>query len=65
MPLQKEEGKPEAPRQPPQIVRELPPDLGNIHESQTLHLEAQILPVDDNQLKVTLQFLFFTILPHF
>uniref|UniRef100_A0A183EMB0 Ig-like domain-containing protein n=1 Tax=Gongylonema pulchrum TaxID=637853 RepID=A0A183EMB0_9BILA len=52
MPLQPPDERPEAPRMAPQIVRPLPPQLDSIHESQTLHLEAQILPVDDNQLKV-------------
>ncbi|OZC07058.1 hypothetical protein X798_05950 [Onchocerca flexuosa] len=52
MPLQVPDERPEAPRMAPQIVRTLPPQLDNVHESQTLHLEAQILPVDDNQLKV-------------
>ncbi|VDK66159.1 unnamed protein product, partial [Onchocerca ochengi] len=52
MPLQSPDERPEAPRMAPQIVRTLPPQLDNVHESQTLHLEAQILPVDDNQLKV-------------
>ncbi|CAG9532190.1 unnamed protein product [Cercopithifilaria johnstoni] len=52
MPLQLPDERPEAPRMAPKIVRPLPPQLDNVHESQTLHLEAQILPVDDNQLKV-------------
>uniref|UniRef100_A0A915PRJ2 Ig-like domain-containing protein n=1 Tax=Setaria digitata TaxID=48799 RepID=A0A915PRJ2_9BILA len=52
MPLQAPDERPEAPRMAPKIVRALPPQLENIHESQTLHLEAQILPVDDNQLQV-------------
>nr|CDQ05422.1 BMA-KETN-1, isoform j [Brugia malayi] len=52
MPLQSPDERPEAPRMAPRIVRTLPPQMDNIHESQTLHLEAQILPVDDNQLKV-------------
>ncbi|KAM3716725.1 Kettin [Dirofilaria immitis] len=52
MPLQLPDERPEAPRMAPKIVRTLPSQLNNVHESQTLHLEAQILPVDDNQLKV-------------
>lgn len=55
MPLQPAEERPEAPRIAPQIVRPLPPTIDNVHESQTLHLEAQIQPVDDNQLKVILR----------
>ena len=54
MPLQRADERPEVPRMVPQIVRPLPPKLENVHESQTLHMEAQILPVDDNQLKVNL-----------
>lgn len=53
MPLQLPDERPEAPRMAPKIVRTLPSQLENVHESQTLHLEAQILPVDDNQLKVS------------
>lgn len=52
MPLQLSHERPEPPRMAPKIVQNLPPQLDNVHESQTLHLEAQILPVDDNQLKV-------------
>ncbi|VDK72603.1 unnamed protein product [Litomosoides sigmodontis] len=51
MPLRLPDERPEAPRMAPKIVRALPSQLDNVHESQTLHLEAQILPVDDNQLK--------------
>ncbi|KAK0408252.1 hypothetical protein QR680_003855 [Steinernema hermaphroditum] len=43
---------PEAPKQTPQISRPLPPSLDAVHESQTLHLEAQVTPVDDNTLRV-------------
>lgn len=52
MPLQSSDERPEIPRIAPQIIRTLPLKLENVHESQTLHLEAQIMPVDDNQLKV-------------
>uniref|UniRef100_F1KPJ7 Titin n=1 Tax=Ascaris suum TaxID=6253 RepID=F1KPJ7_ASCSU len=52
MPLQPPDERPEAPRMAPQIVRPLPPHMESVHESQTLHLEAQILPIDDNKLKV-------------
>ncbi|VDK45179.1 unnamed protein product [Anisakis simplex] len=52
MPLQPPDERPEAPRMAPQIVRALPQQMDSVHESQTLHLEAQILPVDDNKLKV-------------
>lgn len=58
MPLQLPDERPEAPRMAPKIVRTLPSQLDNVHESQTLHLEAQILPVDDNQLKVSYIVLF-------
>uniref|UniRef100_A0A0N5ALN5 Immunoglobulin I-set domain protein n=1 Tax=Syphacia muris TaxID=451379 RepID=A0A0N5ALN5_9BILA len=52
MPLQKVE-QPEKPLPvAPQIVKTLPAVLDHIYESQTLHLEAQILPIDDNDLKV-------------
>ncbi|VDN06754.1 unnamed protein product [Thelazia callipaeda] len=52
MPLQPADKHPEAPRVAPRIVRPLPPQVNHVHESQTLHLEAQISPVDDNQLEV-------------
>uniref|UniRef100_A0A0N5C356 Ig-like domain-containing protein n=1 Tax=Strongyloides papillosus TaxID=174720 RepID=A0A0N5C356_STREA len=37
---------------PPQITVQLPPSFDNIKESQTLHLEVQCLPINDNTLKV-------------
>ncbi|VDM48878.1 unnamed protein product [Toxocara canis] len=45
MPLQPPEERPEAPRMASQIVRAPPPQVDNVHESQTLHLEAQIPPL--------------------
>ncbi|MFH4979231.1 hypothetical protein AB6A40_005940, partial [Gnathostoma spinigerum] len=51
-PLQPADERPEAPKVAPQIVRHLPPTIEKVHESQTLHLEAQITPIDDNELKV-------------
>jgi len=44
--------EPDEPPQPPQIVKPLPPKFDNVHESQTLHLEAQIMPIKDDTLKV-------------
>lgn len=46
------EERPEEPKGAPQIVTPLPPSLDKIHETQTLHLEAQILPVNDPSLKI-------------
>jgi hypothetical protein len=48
--------EPEEPPQAPQIVKHLQPKFENVHESQTLHIEAQILPVNDNTLKVIVSF---------
>uniref|UniRef100_A0A1I8A3Q1 Ig-like domain-containing protein n=1 Tax=Steinernema glaseri TaxID=37863 RepID=A0A1I8A3Q1_9BILA len=50
-PRPKPEEAPEVPKQTPQISRPLPPSLESVHESQTLHLEAQVTPVDDNTLR--------------
>ncbi|TKR69858.1 hypothetical protein L596_021954 [Steinernema carpocapsae] len=50
-PRPKAEEAPEAPKQAPQIARPLPPTIDSVHESQTLHLEAQVTPVDDNTLR--------------
>ncbi|KAK6027796.1 immunoglobulin I-set domain protein [Ostertagia ostertagi] len=50
-PLQRVEPAPEKPKEVPQILRGLPPKFDIVHESQTLHLEVQVTPVDDNTLK--------------
>ncbi|WKY10685.1 hypothetical protein Q1695_002781 [Nippostrongylus brasiliensis] len=50
-PLQRVEPAPEKPKEMPQILKGLPPSFDIVHESQTLHLEAQVSPVDDNTLK--------------
>ncbi|VDO27823.1 unnamed protein product [Haemonchus placei] len=55
-PLQRVEPAPEKPKEMPQILKGLPPKFDIVHESQTLHLEVQVSPVDDNTL--TYQWLF-------
>uniref|UniRef100_A0A7I4YU80 Ig-like domain-containing protein n=1 Tax=Haemonchus contortus TaxID=6289 RepID=A0A7I4YU80_HAECO len=55
-PLQRVEPAPEKPKEVPQILKGLPPKFDIVHESQTLHLEVQVSPVDDNTL--TYQWLF-------
>ncbi|VDO67652.1 unnamed protein product [Heligmosomoides polygyrus] len=50
-PLQRVEPAPEKPKEVPQILKGLPPTFETVHESQTLHLEVQVSPVDDNTLK--------------
>ncbi|VDM78989.1 unnamed protein product [Strongylus vulgaris] len=50
-PQQRAEPPPEKPKEQPQILKGLPPKFDVVHESQTLHLEAQVAPVDDNTLK--------------
>ncbi|PIO69613.1 immunoglobulin I-set domain protein, partial [Teladorsagia circumcincta] len=50
-PLQRVEPAPEKPKEVPQILRGLPPKFDIVHESQTLHLEVQVSPIDDNTLK--------------
>ncbi|ETN87097.1 hypothetical protein NECAME_01255 [Necator americanus] len=50
-PQQRAEPPPEKPKEQPSIIKGLPPKFDVVHESQTLHLEAQVAPVDDNTLK--------------
>ncbi|EYC08130.1 hypothetical protein Y032_0067g131 [Ancylostoma ceylanicum] len=50
-PQQRAEPAPEKPKEQPQILKGLPPKFDIVHESQTLHLEAQVAPIDDNTLK--------------
>ncbi|KJH46031.1 immunoglobulin I-set domain protein [Dictyocaulus viviparus] len=50
-PCQRAEPAPEKPKEQPAILKPLPPKLDVVHESQTLHLEAQVYPTDDNSLK--------------
>ncbi|RCN50589.1 immunoglobulin I-set domain protein [Ancylostoma caninum] len=50
-PQQRAEPAPDKPKEQPQILKGLPPKFDVVHESQTLHLEAQVAPVDDNTLK--------------
>ncbi|VDL71694.1 unnamed protein product [Nippostrongylus brasiliensis] len=49
------EPAPEKPKEMPQILKGLPPSFDIVHESQTLHLEAQVSPVDDNTLKFLIE----------
>ncbi|GMT09920.1 hypothetical protein PFISCL1PPCAC_1217, partial [Pristionchus fissidentatus] len=51
-PQMRAEPVPDAERVAPSIVKPLPPRMDTLHESQTLHLEAQISPIDDNSLIV-------------
>jgi len=53
-PKMRPEDIPEGPKQAPQFIQHLvePPD---IKEGQNVHLECQLLPVDDPELKVTAQ----------
>uniref|UniRef100_A0A1I7XKV9 Titin n=1 Tax=Heterorhabditis bacteriophora TaxID=37862 RepID=A0A1I7XKV9_HETBA len=53
-PHQRAEPAPDKPKQQPTIVKPLPASFDVVHESQTLHLEAQVTPVDDNTLKVSI-----------
>ncbi|CAJ0586229.1 unnamed protein product, partial [Mesorhabditis spiculigera] len=50
-PQQRAEPAPDAPKEAPRIVQGLPSGAQNVHESQTLHLEAQVSPIDDNQMR--------------
>ncbi|CAB3397921.1 unnamed protein product [Caenorhabditis bovis] len=50
-PYQRAEPLPEKEKEMPQILRSLPDKIDAVHESQTLHLEAQISPIDDNTMK--------------
>lgn len=50
-PRPKAEEPPEAEKQAPQIKVQLA-GVGDVSETQSLHLEAQYTPVDDNTLKV-------------
>ncbi|GMR57574.1 hypothetical protein PMAYCL1PPCAC_27769, partial [Pristionchus mayeri] len=49
-PMMRAEPQPDAERVAPSIP--LPASMDTLHESQTLHLEAQISPIDDNSLIV-------------
>ncbi|CAI4222564.1 unnamed protein product [Auanema sp. JU1783] len=50
-PVQRAEPTAEQEKQAPAIVKPLPQKIDTVHESQTLHLEAQVTPIDDNTLK--------------
>uniref|UniRef100_A0A158P8T2 Titin n=1 Tax=Angiostrongylus cantonensis TaxID=6313 RepID=A0A158P8T2_ANGCA len=50
-PYRRAEPAPEKPKEQPKILKPLPPKLDVVHESQTLHLETQVYPEDDNSLK--------------
>ncbi|ULT87824.1 hypothetical protein L3Y34_007185 [Caenorhabditis briggsae] len=50
-PIQRAEPLPDKEKELPKIVKTLPPTIDSVHESQTLHLEAQVTPIDDNTLR--------------
>lgn len=41
-----------APKEAPSFVKPLPSKIDVVHESQTLHLEAEIVPTGDNTMIV-------------
>ncbi|PAV62890.1 hypothetical protein WR25_23783 isoform D [Diploscapter pachys] len=50
-PQQRAEPLPEAPKEAPQFLKPLPSGFDVVHESQTLHMEAQVSPINDNRLR--------------
>ncbi|CAD6198030.1 unnamed protein product [Caenorhabditis auriculariae] len=50
-PLQRAEPAADKPKEKPTVLKALPPTFDVVHESQTLHLEAQVTPIDDNTLR--------------
>ena len=52
-PIQRADPLPDKEKELPKIVKALPPTIDSVHESQTLHLEAQVTPIDDNTLRVS------------
>uniref|UniRef100_A0A8R1HM90 Ig-like domain-containing protein n=1 Tax=Caenorhabditis japonica TaxID=281687 RepID=A0A8R1HM90_CAEJA len=50
-PIQRAEPAADKEKEVPKIVKALPPKIDSVHESQTLHLEAQVTPIDDNTLR--------------
>ena len=50
-PQQRAEPLPEAPKEAPQFVKPLPSGFDVVHESQTLHMEAQVSPINDNRMR--------------
>ncbi|CAJ0920993.1 unnamed protein product, partial [Mesorhabditis belari] len=50
-PQQRAEPAADRPREAPQLLKGLPGEAQIVHESQCLHLEAQVSPIDDNSMR--------------